>query len=96
VLPDGIISGVGINVGVDVEVDVGTRVGVGKACSVKAMATETVSATIVDRIPVSVVGASAGAEAVGRPGKAQATMVAKKVNAMKNVRLLFMVFFLIV
>jgi len=35
-----------------------------------------------------------GADAVGSPGTTQAVIVAKNIRAMKNVRLLFMVFFL--
>jgi hypothetical protein len=58
------------------------------------MAAETVPAIIVFRRSVSTVGARIGVEAVGSPGTAQATIVAKNIRAMKNVRLLFMVFFL--
>jgi hypothetical protein len=58
------------------------------------MAAETVPATIVSIGPVSTVGAKTGAEAVGSPGTTQAAMVARNIRAMKNVRLLFMVFFL--
>jgi hypothetical protein len=66
--------------------------GLGTDCSVSAMAAETVPATIVLIAPVSTVGA--GVEMVESPGMTQAVMVAKNIRAMKNVRLLFMVFFL--
>jgi hypothetical protein len=58
------------------------------------MAAETVPATIVVMRLVSTVGAKTGAEAVGSPGTTQAVIVAKNIRAMKNVRLLFTVFFL--
>jgi len=90
VLPDVFTTGVAVCVGVET----GTSVGVGRACSVCVMAAETVSATIVSNRPGSMICGGAGAEAVGSPGTAQAMMAAKKVSAMKNVRLLFMVFFL--
>jgi hypothetical protein len=88
--------GVSVGAGVDVEVAVvvGVTVTVGFACAVCVMAAETVSATIVSMGPVSTVGAKMGAEAVGNPGTTQAVIVAKNIRAMKNFRLLFMIFLL--
>jgi hypothetical protein len=58
------------------------------------MATETVPATIVSTAPVSAVSVGRDVEEVGSPGRAQARMSAKKIGAMKKVRLLFMVILL--
>jgi hypothetical protein len=86
---------VGVSVGTDVEgwvaVAADVDVAAGCACSVCAMAAETVSATIVSMRLVSTVGAKTGAEAVGSPGTTQAAMITKNISAVKNVRLLFMV-----
>jgi hypothetical protein len=85
------VGGTGVELGEVVDVGSGVFVNVGCACSVCAMAAETVSATIVAICPVSTSGAAAGADAVGSPGTTQAVIVAKNIRAMKNVRLVFMV-----
>jgi len=86
-----IVSGMDVALAVGAVVAVGSNVG--RACSVCKMAAETVPATMVSTRLESAVGANTGAEAVGSPGSTQAVIVAKKIIAMKNVRLLFMVFF---
>jgi hypothetical protein len=73
-----------------VAVETAVAVGFGAACSVSAIAAETVPATIVATRPVSTVGAARGVEAVENPGMAQAAIVAKNIRAMKIVRRLFM------
>jgi len=104
---DGLVgSGVGVAVGTDVGVETGVEVnvavtttteagaGLGMDCWVWAMAAETVPATIVSMAPASTVSVGRGVEAAGSPGTTQARMIAKKIGAMKKVRLLFIVFLL--
>jgi len=74
----------------DAGVKVGDGVG-GIDCLVCSMAAETVSATMTSK-RWSAVGVGAGADAAGSPGAAHANRVAKKIRAMKKIRLLFIIF----
>lgn len=89
---------VAVSPDVDVAVNVAAKavVGVrlGTACSVCAIAAETVPATIVSICPVSTVRVGRGTEEVESPGITQAGITARKMRAIKNVRLFFMFCFL--